>query len=248
MMTRVPGCASWIAVALLVAACEGEKRHEDTPQSASAGQAQRQDTARTPKQGDAQAPEPGDAQAPEQTPESVRPRGNCTPTEPPTFTLTSLAGEQVGANGSYCGGPADPSCGFGCADRAYAAVQFTIVHPGDELTISMPAGKLVPGPHCNPECPPTWRLQAICPRRAEVDAAFVEDVAFRVEVSAGLYTLIADSHLEGDEGWAGSSSGVFGLIVDADRDRAIVPADSVSTACASAGDAGPDASIDAAVR
>jgi hypothetical protein len=109
----------------------------------------------------------------------------------------------------------------------------------------MPSGKLVSGPRCNPACPPSYRVQAFCPGRAETDGVFAEDVSFRLDVAEGFYTLIADSNLEGDEGWVGGSSGAFGLIVDAARDRAIVPADSVSRACAAARDAGPDAAIDA---
>jgi hypothetical protein len=238
MMTRVPRCASWIAVVLLVAACDGDAR----PQ-----QAQKQDAAQSNERRDAQVPEQLDAKAPEQVPEDMRPRGRCTSsTEPPSFTLTSLAGEQVGVNGSYCGGPADPSCGFGCADRGAFPAQYTVVHPGDELTISMPDGKLVPGPNCDPACPPSYRLQAICPRRAEVDAAFVEDEPLRIEVPQGIYTMIADSHLEGDEGWIGGASGIFGLIVDAERERAIVAAGAVSSACAAPSDAGADAAVDAA--
>ena len=109
----------------------------------------------------------------------------------------------------------------------------------------MPAGKLVPG-RTEPRVPASYRLFATCPRRAEIDAVFVEDVSLRIEVPAGIYAMLVESDLEGDEGWVGGSSGAFGLIVDAERDRAIVTADSVSTACEAASDAGPDAAIDAA--
>jgi hypothetical protein len=251
MMTRAPTCASWIAVAALVGACDSEKQKQQyepmpPPYAAPAERKPDYDWGPFKAQRDGQAPEQVDAQAPEQGSKSGRSGGVCKQTEPPTFMLSSVAGDQVGVNGSYCGGPADPSCGLGCADRGVAPAQYTVVHQGDELTISMPAGKLVPGPNCNPACPPRYRLFATCPRRAEVDAVFVEDVPIRIEVPAGIYAMLVESNLEGDEGWVGGSSGAFGLIIDAKRARAIVAADSVSTACGAASDAGPDAAIDAA--
>jgi hypothetical protein len=85
----------------------------------------------------------------------------CPPT-PPSLVLSSSAGDQSGVQGSYCAFRASAGCGR-CADSAVspAARQFTVVHAGDAVTISMPSGALVTPDTCNPACPPQLRIRSL---------------------------------------------------------------------------------------
>src|SRR5882672_5995203 len=67
---------------------------------------------------------------------SAAPNAKCVLAEPPSIVLSTVAGDQAGAHGSYCGNARGSSCG-GCADRGVGPQKMTIVHPGDELTITL---------------------------------------------------------------------------------------------------------------
>jgi hypothetical protein len=97
------------------------------------------------------------------------------------------------------------------------------VHPADEVTFSMPDGMLMSGGSaCMPECPPILRIfvQDCKGQFREVErTALNEDAPWRVSLAPGEYTLVAEAHFTGDDGGGGGTSAIFGLIVDAERER-----------------------------
>lgn len=150
--------------------------------------------------------------------------GDCSFAGPPPIVLSASAGEQRGLTGSYCAGRCQS---FVCVDStADRGTWYTVVHPGDEVVFSMPAGTLMGGGAlCNPDCPPTLYISEFCesPMTYLTSMPLQEDHAWRVSLPPGSYVLSAQSHFTGDDGSHGSTSSHFGLIVDPQRDRAIVP-------------------------
>ena len=147
------------------------------------------------------------------------------------MTLETLAGQQIGVNGSYCVEHLASGCGH-CADRGVMPAQFTIVHPGDNVVFSMPTGTLVAGKRCNPACPPVVEIQpAACSGTANSQHLIEEDQVWTVDLLPGTYTLWLNSSFEGPNGLTGGLYAGFGLIVDAIQPRAIVDAASVSLVC-----------------
>ncbi|HET8933715.1 MAG TPA: hypothetical protein VFN67_09760 [Polyangiales bacterium] len=149
----------------------------------------------------------------------------CRSPEPPAIVMTSRSGEQQGAPGSFCAwGGGGPRCNNSlCADRGYDTHESTVVHPGDEVTFSMPDGTLMSGGSaCMPECPPVLRIfvQDCKGQYREVQrTALNEDAPWLVSLPPGEYTLVADAHFTDEGGGGGGTSAIFGLIVDAERER-----------------------------
>lgn len=73
-----------------------------------------------------------------------------------------------------------------------------------------------------PECPPILRIfvQDCKGQFREVGRASLnEDAPWQVTLQPGEYTLSADAHFTGDDGGGGGTSAIFGLVVDAQRER-----------------------------
>jgi hypothetical protein len=91
----------------------------------------------------------------------------------------------------------------------------TIVHPGDEVTFSMPDGTLMSGGNaCMPGCTPILRIvvQDCKGQYREVQrTALIEDAPWLVSLAPGEYTLVADAHFIGDGGGGGTSA-IFGRL------------------------------------
>jgi hypothetical protein len=156
----------------------------------------------------------------------------CQLVPPPRIVLSSKVGEQVGVEGGYCGGACAAS--VRCADRPILVARFTVVRPGDELTISAPEAQLLPGERCQPACPPRVRIAPVCDRREEaVTLVFQEDVAWPIELPDGIYAVEVETHADADSGWRGSLGYGFGLVVDPERPRAIVEASDFDSECES---------------
>lgn len=152
--------------------------------------------------------------------------GACDPT-PPGVVLRSPAGDQLGGFASYCAGCQLPDSGetnYRCADGPTSIQSYSIVHPGDALSISMPDGTLVAGAGCKPECPPSIRIRdEVCPNNATIGFEVSEDSTFSVELAPGRYRLELSAYFEA-EGKGGSTGAGFGLIVDPARKREVVSA------------------------
>jgi hypothetical protein len=150
---------------------------------------------------------------------------------PPAIVLSTSAGDQTGAQGSFCSNDDHRHCGV-CADSArLVAKHFTIVHTGDQVTFSMPDGDLVtPGPdQCQPACPPQIRVTSLCDDTV-VSRDLTEDEAWTVDLEAGVYQLDADAFFSSDA-LHGQTDQTFGLIVDDARDRGIVQPGAPGSTC-----------------
>jgi hypothetical protein len=150
---------------------------------------------------------------------------------PPAIVLGSSAGDQTGAQSSFCTKEVQRGCGV-CADYASRVPkQFTIVHSGDSVTFGMPDGTLVtPGPdQCQPACPPQVAIKSLCSNHTN-ERAFTEDEAWIVDLTPGVYQLDVGAMFEADD-LSGQTADTFGLIVDDARARGIVEAAAPGTTC-----------------
>jgi hypothetical protein len=155
---------------------------------------------------------------------------DCQVDEPPAVLLTSLGGEQSGVQGSYCVSNVADGCGA-CADRHAEPHTFTVVHPDDEIVISMPSGMLVSGTRCQPACPPTLRIQRLGCEEEYQTTLFDEDRPLMLGLPAGAYAVWADSHFEANSGLTGGLYVGFGLVVDATQERAVIDMDAGALEC-----------------
>jgi hypothetical protein len=184
--------------------------------------------------------------------------GTCV-ASPPPLVLQSAGGEQAGAISSYCIDNAQLGCGL-CADRLLRRSEtFTVTHPGDELTVAMPGARFTTSPRCVPACSLEALIApAICFRGqlAPPGARFggselvsqrtliSQDTPWTLAVPPGLYFItIVGGDFATTDGWTGGASGMFGLLVDPERDRGSVNADTLDAECpkSSSADAGIDA-------
>lgn len=150
---------------------------------------------------------------------------------PPPLVLTMSAGDQTGVQGSFCSNDDERGCGV-CADSVrLTAKHFTIVHSGDQVTLSMPDGTLVtPGPdQCQPACPPQVVVTSLCEDKGS-SRTFAEDEAWTIDLDPGVYQLDASASFSADE-LHGQTEETFGLIVDDARERGVVEAGAAGTTC-----------------
>ena len=157
----------------------------------------------------------------------------CPHLEPPDALLTTLVGVQSGIQGSYCGEFKETGC-IRCVDREVGPEQVSVVRPGDDVTFSMPQGRLVEGENCSPACPPKLRIQRVdCGRVvSEQERRVTEDRPWAVELEPGVYVLVLESRVDrATSGWQGEMSAFFGLIVDETRERGIIGASAVAERC-----------------
>jgi len=210
----------------------------------------------------APAPPRVESQPPGETPvEPVR-EGSCSE-PPPPLVLQSAGGEQAGVIGSYCVDNLSLGCGV-CVDKVWLPSRsFTVAHPGDELTIAMPGARLSTNPRCTPACSlevvitSTACFQGQVLPKNKVDGVYADaqrtviaqDQPWTLTAAPGLYFVTVNGgEFSTPEGLSGGPSGIFGLLVDPDRERTIVDAATFYADCraSSLPDAGSDAAgIDA---
>jgi hypothetical protein len=150
---------------------------------------------------------------------------------PPPIVLTTSAGDQFGVQGSFCSNDDQRGCGI-CADSVrLTAKHFTIVHSGDQVTLSMPDGTLVtPGAdQCQPACPPQVLVTSLCDNKGSL-RAFNEDEPWTIDLKSGAYRLDASAFFEADK-LHGQTEETFGLIVDDTRERGVVEVGAAGTTC-----------------
>lgn len=140
--------------------------------------------------------------------------------QPPPVRLTSLAGEQLGVQGSYCVSNSADGCGA-CVDVSAEPQTLTVLSPGDEITISMPDGRLMAGSRCQPACPPTLRIRTLC-KEDHQTVLFDEDDPLLLDLPEGAYSVWVDSHFEASAGITGQLYVGFGLVVTPNREPAVV--------------------------
>lgn len=159
-------------------------------------------------------------------------QGQCQLPALPKVVMEAIGGQQEGTHGSACVGSRTMGCSA-CSDRRSPIPQkMTIVHPGDEVTFSMPAGSLVAGT-CDPACPPTALAQRFsCGGASDpVQEIVIEQGRpWTVDLAPGEYTVFLDTHFEGADGFNGGIYVGFGLVVDAAAERMVVSAS--GAACA----------------
>jgi hypothetical protein len=114
----------------------------------------------------------------------------------------------------------------------------TVVHPDDEVTISMANGTLVSGTRCQPACPPTLRIQRLGCEDEYQTLLFDEDRPLILGLPPGMYAIWTDSHFE-TSGMTGQLYVGFGLWVDPTRERALINMDAAAFECPNTAD--PDA-------
>jgi hypothetical protein len=158
-------------------------------------------------------------------------------TKPPPIVLVSEAGRQLGVTGSFC--VDDPVKGVGtCADGPVpTAKELTVVHPGDRIVFRVEGARAVRDRDCHardlscigeaqvtrPGCPETPLARIFLERGHET--------AWRVALEQGDYELQVFVYFGGDDGRAGDLSAAFGLRVDPDAEREIVPAKPARVSC-----------------
>jgi hypothetical protein len=157
--------------------------------------------------------------------------------KPPPIVLVSDGGRQVGVTGSFC--VDDPVKGVGtCADGpAPAAKELTVVHPGDRIAFRVEGARAIRNQDCHardlscigeaqvtrPGCPETPLARVFLERGHET--------AWQVALEPGDYELQLFLYFGGGDGRSGDVSAAFGLRVDPEAERAIVPAKPDRVSC-----------------
>lgn len=146
---------------------------------------------------------------------------------PPKVIMSSSAGEQVGGYGSACISCVNDN-GNGstvCSDGQTMTTGYSIVHPGDELTFSMPDGMFSDGMAL-------LRIRNLGCSSAEKEALHEveQDVPFTAELAPGRYLITFSADFEAGRKSGGMAAG-FGLIVDPDAERSVVTDGKVEADC-----------------
>jgi hypothetical protein len=158
--------------------------------------------------------------------------------KPPPIVLETEAGRQEAVQGSYCiTHLSEGGLGEGlCVDtlRPHPA-ELSVVAPGDEITISLPGATIVTEPPgCSGPCDSTVSLRPLgCGEEQEATRVLDEDgLTWTVDLEPGAYQLdVFVQHFDDGKGMTGDTSGSLGLLVDADRDPAIIPVDESLAVC-----------------
>jgi hypothetical protein len=156
---------------------------------------------------------------------------------PPPIALESAAGRQEAVQGSYCITKVTKSGeGAGaCADTAFPhPEQLSIARPHEPIMIEITGASLRVNGGCSPACPSTVTVSPLgCgPDRAvasfELESA---SMSWSVDLEPGAYELVVFAYFQREDGSSGDTSGGIGLLVDPDRERAVVPIDEALIAC-----------------
>ena len=190
------------------------------------------------------APRPSTGEIPGETPPEPEPEagGDC---RPPPLVLESVGGEQAGVIASFC------ISGRGCArcidGNLPPTESFTVAHSGDELTVGMPGARVTANPRCTPACEfaasawpavcfegqllPSFMLGA--PHYTPVQRTVIaQDQPWALTAPPGLYFVqVGGGEFVAEDGLRGGAEGMFGLLVDPVRERAIVDSAPFYAAC-----------------
>jgi len=138
----------------------------------------------------------------------------CAALVPPPVIMRSEAGEQQGAQSTFCARTA--SCESCADDRRPVLRDFTVVRPGDRVTISMTGGAFTFPPYCSMHCGvPTYVFPSCGVGPGPGEGSVVEDEPWTVDLPEGSYVSDVHSTFQTDDGLLSGSTDVqFGLIVD----------------------------------
>jgi hypothetical protein len=134
--------------------------------------------------------------------------------EPPGVIMSSPAGELIGGYGSSCVSCLDDS-GSGetvCGNTPTTTTGYTVVHPGDPISFSMPEATLTGSQ--------LIRFSK-CRSSADILHEISEDAPIDIDVPPGNYVLTFSSDFEAGRK-SGSMSAGFGLVVDPVAEREVV--------------------------
>ena len=152
---------------------------------------------------------------------------------PPAIYVVTRAGRQRAAPGKSCvltvgqgRGEGPASCEIPEGPVRPSAV--SVVHPGDELAVSIPRTKIIRRPGCDDarECGGRAALRGFPCGRREVRSFALRGGTTRwnVDVPPGAYALEVSIDFTTANELTGDATAVAGLLVDAGRRRAVVRA------------------------
>jgi hypothetical protein len=157
---------------------------------------------------------------------------------PPPIVLANKAGRQEAVQGSYCITKVSAS-GEGegvCADSSFQPPEeLSVVRPQAKIAIALTGATVDEAPEgCSPACPSTVTVYPLgCgPDRAVAGFALSgAKTAWTVDLEPGAYELAVFAYFKAEDGSTGDTSGVVGLLVDPNRESAIVPIDATLAVC-----------------
>lgn len=135
-----------------------------------------------------------------------------------------------------------------CIDGILPPIEsFTVAHPGDELTIAMPGARVTANPRCVPACEfaasawpaicfegqllPSYTLGAPYYTAAQ-RTVIAQDQPWALTAAPGLYFVqVGGGEFVAPGGLSGEAGGMFGLLVDPGRERAVVDSAPFYAAC-----------------
>jgi hypothetical protein len=158
--------------------------------------------------------------------------------KPPPIFLESDAGRQEAVQGGYCLTRVNESgAGEGiCTDTAFPHPdELSVVRPGDTITITLEGADIVVSTGCSQAstCPIVTIYPLGCgPDRAVAEFELIgSTTAWKVELEPGAYELLVFLYFDDGAGTSGDVSGAVGLLVDREREPAIVPVEEGHAVC-----------------
>ena len=160
--------------------------------------------------------------------------------KPPPIVLNSEAGRQEAVFGSYCitsvSSNGEEGAGI-CTDSAFPHPQkLTVVRPGEPIRITIVGTHIVVPAGCTPAsgCASAVTIYPLgCgPERAVADFELPKATTrWDVDLVPGAYELSVFANFDDGAGTSGDVSGALGLLVDPDREPAIMPVDASLAVC-----------------
>ncbi len=160
--------------------------------------------------------------------------------KPPPIVLKSEAGRQEAVFGSYCITSVSDSSNEGagiCTDSAFPhPKELTVARPGESIRITIVGTHLVVPAGCTPAsgCASAVTIYPLgCgPERVVADFELSKATTrWDVDLQPGAYELSVFANFDDGAGTSGDVSGALGLLVDPDREPAIVPVDESLAVC-----------------
>jgi hypothetical protein len=156
--------------------------------------------------------------------------------KPPPIVLNSEAGRQKAVFGSYCITSVSSS-GEGqgiCTDAAFPhPKELSVVHPDETVTIAI-EGTALDTSHCSPSCPSMVTVYRLgCGPERTVTTFELESATmpWDVALEPGAYELSVFAYFDDGAGTSGDVAGTLGLLVEPDREPAIIPIDESLAVC-----------------
>jgi hypothetical protein len=158
---------------------------------------------------------------------------------PPRILLTSAAGTQEAAAGSFC--VADPAHGVNtCGDAGPVyPVELTVVRPGDEVSVALDGASVVRAENCHSEtgkgaCIGEITIRPLgCERTTRVVPLTVgTGTRFALDVAPGGYEVDVFAYFAAEDRRTGDVSGSLGVLVDEQRPLEVLAASAEHRVCA----------------